>query len=176
MASYSLSKKHAIEYVNTIADFRETKFLNVRLYHLYGPEDKDEKFVVKILKALLSNKPEIELTEGNQTRDFIYIDDAVRAVFKILVNIKKLPAGRVVNFDVGTGADLSIREIVLLMHKLSRSKSKLLFGNLLTNDEEIKNSRADIRALKRLGWSPITSLEEGLVRVIEDLTDRMSNE
>ena len=63
------------------------KFINARLFHLYGPSDKPTKFVNSIIQSLKNNLPTIDLTSGTQRRDFIYIDDAIEAFLLIILNL-----------------------------------------------------------------------------------------
>jgi CDP-paratose synthetase len=167
--AYSLSKKHFLEYADVIA-LKKIKLINMRLHHVYGTNDNQEKFIPKIIIELIKNKPQINLTHGQQTRDFIYIDDVISAVRTILhdENIKKGTS----NFDVGTGVSYRIEDFVRLLHRNLNSGSKLEFGKLQMEFDEIIDAKANIAPLKELGWGPKISLEMGLKLVINGMKFR----
>ena len=173
LSSYSLSKKHFVDYVNAIQDFKSTSFINFRLFHLYGPNDNPQKFITYILLALLRNDPVIDLTKGDQTRDFIYIDDVINAFQTLLANLEKIPIKPIHNYDIGTGRETSIKDMVCLMHKLACSSSYLNFGKIPLHKGEIIKSCANIKPLIRIGWQPFIGIEDGIGRIISDAKKRM---
>jgi nucleoside-diphosphate-sugar epimerase len=114
---------------------------------------------------MLNNKKKIKLTEGNQKRDFIYISDVVDAYITTLKykNHKK----NFVEFEVGTGQSISIKEFVLTMHKILQSKSELLFGNIETRTDEIMDSRANNLDLIKLGWYPKFTIQIAIQNILK---------
>jgi nucleoside-diphosphate-sugar epimerase len=176
LSAYSLSKKHFTDYVNSILEFKSTSFFNFRLFHLYGPNDNPQKFITKILFALLRNDPAIDLTKGDQTRDFIYIDDVIDAFQTVLVNLEKLPTKSVHNFDIGTGVETSIKDMVSLIHKLVGSSSSLNFGGICVHKGEIINSCANIEPLTKMGWQPSVGIEDGIARIISEAKKHIQDE
>ena len=71
-------------------------------------------------------------------------------------------------FEVGTGKETSIKEIILRIKELTQSVTKLKFGALEYRSNEIMKSKANIKALSDLGWAPKITIEKGfkLMRVI----------
>jgi nucleoside-diphosphate-sugar epimerase len=100
-----------------------------------------------------------------QRRDFIFIEDAIDAINTILVAESSKPAG-FENYDLGTGASTSIRELVETIKTITNSSSILNFGILKRREGEFINSFADIKLLKRLGWTQNTSLLNGLTATV----------
>jgi nucleoside-diphosphate-sugar epimerase len=76
--------------------------------------------------------------------------------------------GRFVNFEIGSGNPAPVRELVELIHTLTGSRSRLLFGALPYRPAEPMLTRADTSALRALGWRPLVQLAEGLARTIEE--------
>jgi nucleoside-diphosphate-sugar epimerase len=105
---------------------------------------------------------QIELTPGEQKRDFIYIDDVVSAYMLLLE--KGQNTFRFSEYDVGSGEAVSIRRFVETAKRLSESTTDLLFGKKTYRDHEIMHSQADVGPLKMLGWTPMTSLENGILK------------
>ena len=70
--SYSLSKKQFMEWGKYFSLQKKIHFINMRLEHFYGPGDNSSKFTSYILKSCIENIPKLELTLGEQKRDFIF--------------------------------------------------------------------------------------------------------
>src|SRR5690606_20704082 len=69
LSEYSMSKKHALEWLYTRQD--RCKLVNMKLFHIYGPGDSPLKFVTEISNKLQDNVESINLTRGEQKRDFV---------------------------------------------------------------------------------------------------------
>lgn len=165
LSEYSTSKRHFQEWGKIIADREIIRFVNLKMFHLFGPGDSLEKFIPAIIGECL-NGIDINLTAGTQMRDFIFVEDAISALKKIVSKEICEPPGYS-TYEIGTGRSTSIRDIVDKIKKLSASKSKLNFGSVPTRDGEFTESVADIAPLKSLGWAPTYSLEDGLKLTIE---------
>ena len=61
----------------------------MKVFHMFGENDAPGKFVPFIIKEIINNVPTLDLTPGNQTRDFIYVKDVVFA-FEHVINLKIL--------------------------------------------------------------------------------------
>jgi nucleoside-diphosphate-sugar epimerase len=110
--------------------------------------------------------PELKLTPGEQKRDFIYIDDVLSAYSTLLDAHGKLNKSFLA-FGLGSGQAVRIRDFVELAHCLTESGTELKFGALPYREGEIMESAADIGALECLGWRPAFTLEQGLLKTIE---------
>jgi nucleoside-diphosphate-sugar epimerase len=165
---YTLSKKQFVQWGRILCDGSNTKFVNLVLQHPYGPGDRPAKFVPSMIRECLTAKEEIRLTPGEQQKDFVYVADVAEAYRIVLKKVDDLPAG-FSEFEVGTGRAVSIRHFVETIHRLTGSSAKLKFGALDYRDGEIMFSQADISRLVALGWTPKTSLEDGLIRAIESV-------
>ena len=161
---YSLSKNQFREWLELYA--KEMICCNVALEHFYGPYDDNTKFVSYIIDSILNNAKKIDLTEGNQERDFIYIDDVVHAFITIIKNIEKLKKG-FLKYEIGTGKSVKLKNFVKLVKSIAQNKdTKLNFGAIPYRENEIMNSKADITEICKLKWKPRFTLEEGLRRTI----------
>lgn len=135
----------------------------LRPFNVFGPYQSERAVIPELVIKSLRNIP-IETTEGSQTREFNYIDNIVDAFIKV-AEIASFP-NEVVN--IGTGEEISIKDLVRKIHKLSGSKSELRIGALPYRPTEIWKMYADnSRAQDILGWKPNVSFEEGLKRTIE---------
>lgn len=169
--NYSLSKKHFSDWLKQCSD--KVQIINMRLEHMYGTKDDNNKFVVWVLSQLKNNVAEIKLTLGEQKRDFIYVSDVVSAFLAVLDKNKTLP--RFSELEVGTGQSISVREFVervLFFYQKSNRKSqtKLLFGAIPYRKGETMSVNVNITSLKKIGWQSKVSVDEGLVRIIKELS------
>lgn len=179
LSSYTLSKKQFVEWLQIFSRAKKIKAINFRLEHMYGPGDDSKKFVVWLIEQMISNKSEIDLTAGEQKRDFIYIDDIVNAYLLILRHAADLP--QFSEFDVGTGKQISIKEFVIelknTVESLNNRKitTKLNFGAIPYRKGEMMEVPEDVNPLLELGWKPSTVLSDGLKRVVDDFKERKAN-
>jgi nucleoside-diphosphate-sugar epimerase len=141
------------------------RFLNIKLQHIYGPDDDLEKFSSYIIQSCYNNVDSINLTLGDQKRDFIYIDDVVSAIHIILKNINDLKTNQI---ELGSGKTITIKKFVLTIHKLTKSKSNLCFGSLEYRKDELMYSKANISQLSKLGWFPKYSLKDGIKNILKN--------
>ena len=169
---YALSKNQLLQWGKFFSMHEKIRFGNIRLEHFYGPDDDDTKFSTYVIKSCLDNIPELKLTPGEQKRDFIYIDDVVSAYLLLLEKMDSF-SNPFVEFDIGNGHALSIREFVETVHRLTASKTHLAFGALPYREGEVMHSEADISDLVALGWHCHYDIETGLKQVIEQERGRL---
>ena len=84
MNKYSFFKKQFLRDSLILCKLNKIKYINVKLFHLFGPNDNYDKFLIFIINNLKKNTEVINLTSCEQKRDFIYIDDVVKLYLKIL--------------------------------------------------------------------------------------------
>lgn len=163
--SYSLSKKQFCEWLRNYSE--KILCINIALEHFYGPNDDPSKFTTYIVHALLNDVEEVDLTEGEQKRDFIYIDDVAGAIMAVMENLEDLNSGYH-HFEVGTGKSIKIKDFVHLVKNITKNeKTRLNFGAIPYRQNEVMDSSVDIGKLAALGWKPKYTLEQGLIRTIE---------
>lgn len=164
LGSYTLSKRHFQEWGRHLGEHGGARFVNLRLYHLYGPGDGPGKFVPSFVRRCLAGET-IDLTDGRQERDFIYVSDAATALIALLQAEACAGAGYR-HYDVGTGETVSIRFFASLVNELAGGHATLRFGVLPTRAGEFARACAHPTALRALGWSPVTGLRDGILSVI----------
>ena len=147
------------------ASNQNIQFINIKLQHMYGPGDDVSKFTSYVINSCKNNIPTLPLTLGEQKRDFIYIDDVVDAYVKILENLSKLDGQY--QIEVGSSIAPCVRDFVEIAHKLTNSKTKLLFGQIPYRENDVACMVANIATLKKLGWIPKFDIEAGIKKIIE---------
>jgi nucleoside-diphosphate-sugar epimerase len=164
LSDYTLSKKQVIEWLKLTAS--KCKLVNMKIFHMYGENDAISKFISQMIHRLENNDKSIDLTSGDQKRDFIYIDDVVNAFSVILKNEKKIPS-KFIEFQIGTGNSVSIKNLMIVLKKLTKSTSLLNFGKIPHIEGEIMDSKANNNDLLKLGWTNEFNLNKGLLRLIK---------
>lgn len=162
LSHYTLSKRHFQEWAQYSGSLDIIRVINLKLFHIFGPGDNIKKYVPMLISRCLTGGM-IEHTDGRQQRDFIYSQDVVQAVDTILHS--NLPNGYH-KYEVGRGEAISLRNFAQIVNGLCGSKATLNFGALPTRKGEPMHACADIAPLKKLGWIPQISLEQGLSTVI----------
>jgi CDP-paratose synthetase len=166
LLNYSLSKKSLLIWLKYYSN--RIKIANMVLEHIYGEYDNPSKFVENMIQQVAIKKVNrIDLTYGNQKRDFVYVKDVVDAYLKVIQYSEKNQF-RFNNYDVGTGKAIQIKEFVCLIKELSNSNTQLNFGAIPYRDDEIMNSIADIVDLKNIGWDSKISVETGIKKIIDN--------
>lgn len=163
ISPYSIAKLSLEKYL----DFYRTQGLNssvLRFSNVFGPRQSHstEGGVVSIFidKVLRKEKPAI-FGDGKQTRDFLYIDDAVEAAIKVLDSSSPLA------YNAGVNREVSITDLLRTIARLINQEE--IYPIFLPERKgEIIKSRVDYAKIKReLGWQPKYNLEEGLQKTIE---------
>ena len=135
----------------------------VRIATVYGTIPDTNPFILTTIQKMLANQ-KLDMTKGEQKREYIHVDDAVDAL--IIVAHSKKAKGELLN--IGSGASYPIREIVALIKTLTRSKGAVHFGAIPYRTNEVWDMRLDSSKLKKItGWKPKISLEDGLARTIK---------
>lgn len=139
--------------------------VSLRYFTVYGPRQRPDMAFHKFIRAILKGEQITIYGDGNQTRDFTYIEDAVNS--NILV-IEKNCSGEA--FNIGGGTHIKVNEVVVLLERLI--KKKALVRHINPQKGDIRDTLADIgKARARLDYDPGFDLVEGLKREIEWLKE-----
>lgn len=133
VSPYALTKSNVTEWMKMFAD--KILMIDIKLDHFYGPNDKNTKFVAAMVEKLMHNDEKIDLTEGTQTRDFIYIDDVIEVYRTVLNNLDKMTLGQISAFEIGTNKKTSIRHVVNKLKELTGATTKLNFGEKINDNK-----------------------------------------
>jgi len=167
---YALSKNLFLcSAKETIKQFKlqNIKFINIKLEHFYGPDAPKNNFITYLIESMREKAPRIELTQGEQERDFLYINDAVEAIKKIIDNLDVFDNG-ITKFEVGSGKNTSIKNAVLMIASfLSYDEENLIFGAKPYRDKEAMFSKVSMDKIINLGWLPKYSFEDGIKEILK---------
>ena len=118
----------------------------VRPSNLFGKYQTKDKFIPYILEKLKNNE-EILTTFGEQKRDFIYIEDFIDIIQKLLEK-SSLIRGEVIN--VGSGTSISLKDIILYLKEKLNSTSEIKFGAIPYRENEMMNFCLNISKLESI--------------------------
>ncbi|MEX0947501.1 MAG: NAD-dependent epimerase/dehydratase family protein [Acidimicrobiia bacterium] len=163
LSPYGVSKKAVGDYLHYYREIHGLEYSVLALANVFGPrqDPHGEAGVVAIFagKLLASVRPTI-YGDGEQTRDFVFVDDVVDA----FARAADKGGGLIVN--IGSGVETSVQQLFDLMARATGYPEPARYGPLRTG--ELNRSALDPgRAAIHLGWKPYTSLEEGLERSID---------
>jgi len=134
-----------------------------RLFLAYGPKQDYNRIIPFTIKNCLANK-KFACSNGEQTRDFIFINDLVEVLFKSL-NKNYSIEGQI--FNLGTGIPVKIKKIINFI-KDKCKKGKPQFGLISLRKDEVKHFYANINKTKKIfKWKPRTKIENGLTETIK---------
>jgi CDP-paratose synthetase len=159
VSTYALTKKHFQEWLYLRQT--EIKVVNMQLEHFYGPGCSPTNFITAMIKRLTQNEQSIDLTFGEQLRDFVFINDVISAYQKVLTKTSELSASYN-EFNVSTQQLISIKQLMQTLKEIIGSSSQLNFGAIPYRENELMHSVTNNSALIRLGWNPKYNIYEGL--------------
>ena len=157
---YSLSKIISEKLICLYWDFYNVNSVILRPFNIYGYGQSKRFLISNIIDSILKKK-EIEINDFNISRDYIYIDDVLTAIFKsIYLKKKKLV------LNIGSGKSFKIIEIIKIVERLV--KRKLIIKKTKQIKNPIQKTRARISSAKKyLNWEPKFSLKDGIKKIIE---------
>jgi UDP-glucose 4-epimerase len=164
LSPYGVSKKAAADYLVAYRELHSIEFTALALANVYGPrqDPHGEAGVVAIFAGrLLSGEPCTIFGDGEQTRDFVYVDDVVDA-FARAAN-----RGGGLLLNIGTGVETSVNHLYRVMAIAAGQGDRLAVHAPPRHGELAHNALDPSRAAIHLGWKSWTSMESGAEQVVK---------
>jgi UDP-glucose 4-epimerase len=169
---YATSKLAAENYVTAFNKLYGLETVSLRYFNIYGPRQRVDiptaygSVILLFLNRLLNNMPLIIFGDGEQTRDFVYIQDVIQA--NMLALHSKNAAGQV--FNIGTGKETSINTVAKIM-KEKLKKTQIKDVHAAPRPPDIRRGFADIqKAKKLLDYNPQFTIKSGISDLIKHHT------
>jgi UDP-glucose 4-epimerase len=163
LSPYGCAKAVAEQYLALYERLHELGAICLRYANVYGPrqDPHGEAGVVAIFtRALLAGRTATIHGDGEQTRDFVFVDDVVRA------NLAAADRGARGAYNIGTGRATSVNTIYGALARLTGSKAAAASGPPRPGD--VRHITLDAAAAAAaLGWSPATSIDDGLAATVD---------
>lgn len=161
VSPYGVSKLAAEHLCRLYARNYGVEAVSLRYFTVYGPRQRPDMAFYRFIKAMLRGE-EIEIYgNGEQTRDFTYIQDAVQAN---LLAAEHGQSGEV--YNIGGGARITLNDVLALLERLTAKPTRIRYNKPQKGD--VTHTYADTsKAQENLLFKPATTLEDGLKRQIE---------
>jgi UDP-N-acetylglucosamine 4-epimerase len=168
LSPYAVTKSTCEMYCKVFYEIYGLKTIGLRYFNVYGkrqdPNGDYAAVIPKWIKSAKNNKELLLNGEGNQTRDFTFIEDIVQLNIKALDSQNSEAYGK--GFNGAYGHQISIKELAEIIIKVTKSTSKIL--TVPERKGDIQDSFADINLAKDLlGYKPQFSMEKGLDKTIK---------
>ena len=169
---YAVSKLAAEHYVRAIGRLNHIETVILRIFNAYGPGQaippSHAPVIPKFVKRVLSGESVVIWGNGEQTRDYIYVDDVVTAL--AAAGAAEVADGTIIN--IGSGQEVSVNELVRKISAVTGVEINPLYNTAQSGG--VRRSVADItRAQELLNWQPQVALEEGLRYVVAHMQARV---
>jgi GDP-L-fucose synthase len=171
--AYSIAKIAGIKMCQSFNQQYGTNFISVMPTNLYGPNDNYDLTTSHVFPALIRKFHEAKINNtdvvvwgsGNPKREFLYVDDLADACIFLMNNYDE---SDIVN--IGTGEDISIRDISYLIMETIGKKCDIIFDT--TQPDGTLRKLLDVSKLHDLGWKHKTSLQDGIKLAYNDFLNK----
>jgi UDP-glucose 4-epimerase len=164
ISPYAIAKRAAEMYLDFEHRIHGLQTVVLRLANAYGPRQAESGgyagVISKFSRQMLRGEQAVITGKGNQTRDYVYVADIVRAH---MLAMEKNVTGI---YNIGTGVQTSVAQLFRKINRLTNAKQKEV--HVAACQGEVMRSALDsAKARRELGWKPEVSLDEGLKRTVE---------
>lgn len=173
---YAIAKIAGIKMCDAYRSQYGCNYISVMPTNLYGPNDNYDLNNSHVLPALLRKFHEARIKgapnviiwgSGTPMREFLHVDDLADACFYLMMNYNE--AGLI---NIGTGKDISIKELALLIKEIVGYKGELKFDT--SKPDGTPRKLMDVSKLHAFGWKHKIELEQGIRMVYEDVMDYLN--
>ena len=168
LSPYALSKRVDEMYAQVFADIYKIPVIGLRYFNIFGPrQDPEGPYAAVIplfIKGIINKTPVYINGDGEQTRDFTFVENAVQVNIKAMLADNKEASNKI--YNVAVGESFSVNAVYDVIKKYLNKEHTPTYREPRASD--VKNSLADISLAKNLlNYQPTTKFEAGLVTTIE---------
>jgi nucleoside-diphosphate-sugar epimerase len=168
---YAAAKCASSSYARMFHALYKSPIVIARVFMVYGPGQRDNtKLIPYVIRSILRGDPP-EITSGKHLIDWIYVDDVVEG----FIALGRGTGIEGQTFDIGSGSQITIRDIVQKVVDLMETNVEPIFGSLPDRPFEPLRVANVVESEKKLGWKPRVSLEEGLLNTIRWVRDQIKD-
>ena len=163
LSPYAVTKLNNEQYAEVFSKVYGMEIIGLRYFNIFGPRQNPQgEYAAAIplfINALIKNQPVYINGDGEQTRDFTFVQNAVQANIKAFFTDDKNALGE--KFNIAVGERVSLKKLVEILKNESNSHSEVIYRENRQGD--IRDSLADIsKAKQMLDYNPQIKMEEGL--------------
>lgn len=158
---YSVSKISTAYLINYYAKFKNIPALNLRLYSIYGPWEEPDRLIPRLIECGREGGYP-PLVNPKTTRDFVYIEDCIRAFLLAALRVNSGNAG--LSLNIGSGTKTTLEDLTDMSRQMFNIPIDPKWGSMENRnwDTPAWYGNHDL-AKKTIGWEPTTALKDGLV-------------
>ncbi|MBH77153.1 MAG: hypothetical protein CL897_02850 [Dehalococcoidia bacterium] len=164
MSPYGLHKLIGEQYADLFARLFGLQVVSLRYFNVYGPRQSSKGAYALVIPHFLrlrdEGKPLTIFGDGHQTRDYVHVEDVVRA--NMQAASAELPAGHAITLNVGSGEETSVNKIA----RMVGGKVEHINPNPRGAFEELRKCADTSRAKSLISWTPNISLSEGIRSIL----------
>ena len=162
VSPYGISKLASEKLIYTFNKYFNIDYIILRYFSVYGPSQRPDMAISKFIESMKKNEKIFIHGNGDQVRDFTYVDDVVNATISAIESGCKNEI-----FNVSGGSQSSLINLVKMLQKLLESNSELIFTERPIGDQD--RTSADIsKAQNLLNYYPKFDLDQGLRKQIQE--------
>ena len=174
---YALAKIAGIKLCEKIYEQYGKKFISCMPTNIYGENDNFDQNSSHVIPALIGriheakkgDRPEVVIWgSGESRREFLYVDDLADAILWLMENYDEKQF-----LNVGTGEDISIKELAYKIKEAVGYEGKLVFD--ITKPDGMPKKLLDVSKMEALGWQHKISFDDGLKKTYEFYLEKMSS-
>ncbi len=174
---YAIAKIAGLKMCEAYWDQYGSEFISVMPTNLYGPGDHYDLNNSHVLPALIRKFHEAKVERliqvevwgtGTPLREFLYVDDLASACVFLMKNYREKEF-----LNIGSGEEVSIGDLAALIQQVVGYSGELYFNT--EKPDGTPRKLLDSSHIKSLGWSPKTSLEQGVINAYEDFKSRIES-
>jgi UDP-glucose 4-epimerase len=167
ISPYAVSKLAGEKYCKVFYEVYGIETVILRYFNVFGPrQDPTSQYsgvIAKFINAFLNNKPLTVYGDGEQSRDFTFVDDVVKANL-LVANCSLNHFGEL--FNVARGKRVTLNKMIKILKGIFGRDSKVIYVNPRSGD--VKHSEADVSEIReRLNFTAKTSFKNGLRKTVE---------
>ena len=166
LSPYGVDKLTADHYTRVYGDLYDIETIALRYFNVYGPGQAGGDYagvIAVFIKQALAGEDITVHGDGEQTRDFVFVDDIVDANVAAATITDETAFGEA--YNVGTGTSITIRELAELIQSLTDTSTDIVHVSGRSGD--IDQSEADITKIQQaFDYEPSVSIEDGLEQTI----------
>lgn len=161
--SYAIAKRYNEIYLGAIHQEKGLNSISLRFFNIYGPGQDNRMVVPRFIEQARANEPITVFGEGKQTRDFTYIDDAIKCCIQLMNHVQGAEI-----YNIAHEREITIIELAETIKKLTGSKSEIKFVEAPKKryDYEVGRRWGSSEKLEaKINYKPFTPLTEGLAKI-----------
>ena len=167
-SAYAIAKIAGIELINSYRKEFARKWISLMPTNLYGPRDNFDlqashalpAFIRRFVEAAETSAPSVTLWgSGAPLREFLHVDDLAKAVVIASQNYDSA-----IHLNIGTGEDLAIKDLALMVASLSGFRGEIIWDT--SKPDGTPRKTLDVSRMKALGWKPTVTLSDGIESTI----------